>query len=337
MRNKFLDILKFIAAVFVVFIHIELPGTAGLVVAGVARFAVPVFFISSGYFSYKSVQEKDYNKIKLRIVRLIKLFVISFLCYVAGFIMINQTVFNKVWFDSSKDVTNYLKIILFNYPFDSYFVHLWFLLALIYIYVILIFILKLNLEKTIKYTPVIILFTAFFFDIILGKMQITVTPLLGRNFLMMGLPLFSIGYCIKKYEADIQKSKQLITGTFAVGVGVFVLEFVFLSKKSELYIGMVLVAVSLFLLSIQVDKKLNLIRFRFISYLADVSLYVYIFHNLVNNIILKLLKSFDIKTDSMFDYAYPFIVVIVTVLLSIIIKALKNAFTKKKLLSDNKS
>lgn len=329
MRNKFLDILKFIAAIFVVFIHVELPDTIGLLVSGVARFAVPVFFISSGYYSYGPIREDNYAKIKKRAVNLIKIFIISFSCYILGFIVLNHTIFNETWLVLLKDWSNYFKIIFFNYPFDSYFLHLWFILALIYVYLILIFILKFKLKKLLNFLPIIIIFTAFFFDIVLGKMQIIVTPLLGRNFLMMGLPLFSIGYSIKQYENRIKKPKQWILSSFVVGIVLFIIEFIFFSRNSEVYFGMVLVASSLFSLTVYLDKKHKEISLKYVDNLGDISLYIYVFHILVNNIILKIIKNFDLQTSTVFDYVYPFIVIIITLLISVLLKS-KNLFLQKK-------
>ena len=67
MRNRNLDVLKFVASIFVIFIHISFPGNFGVFVGALARFAVPAFFMVSGYFSYKAIQDNDYKKILQRI------------------------------------------------------------------------------------------------------------------------------------------------------------------------------------------------------------------------------------------------------------------------------
>lgn len=53
-RNERLDLMKCIAIYSVIFLHILLPGPAGQAVNCLARFAVPLFFLSSGYFSWNS-------------------------------------------------------------------------------------------------------------------------------------------------------------------------------------------------------------------------------------------------------------------------------------------
>lgn len=52
MRNPVFDIEKAIAAYFVIFLHIRFPEPVGTAVNTIARFAVPLFFMISGYFSW---------------------------------------------------------------------------------------------------------------------------------------------------------------------------------------------------------------------------------------------------------------------------------------------
>lgn len=49
-RNTSLDILKGVAALFVIWIHEQFPGVTGHLVNRIGAFAVPVFFMVSGYF-----------------------------------------------------------------------------------------------------------------------------------------------------------------------------------------------------------------------------------------------------------------------------------------------
>ena len=52
MRSVKLDAYKGLACLFVVFIHCVFPGTMGTVVKGIARFAVPLFFMSAGFYCF---------------------------------------------------------------------------------------------------------------------------------------------------------------------------------------------------------------------------------------------------------------------------------------------
>lgn len=58
MRNTSLDLLKGVAALFVIWIHEQFPGMTGQLINRIGGFAVPVFFMVSGYFSCNSSREK---------------------------------------------------------------------------------------------------------------------------------------------------------------------------------------------------------------------------------------------------------------------------------------
>ena len=49
-RNNNLDILKTICAFLVICIHIPFPGSVGAIITPLARIAVPIFFMITGYF-----------------------------------------------------------------------------------------------------------------------------------------------------------------------------------------------------------------------------------------------------------------------------------------------
>ena len=68
-RNLTLELCKLIAACFVVFIHVPFPAPAGEWVLCLARFAVPMFFAISGWYSYGAAP----NKLLHRMVRVLAL------------------------------------------------------------------------------------------------------------------------------------------------------------------------------------------------------------------------------------------------------------------------
>ena len=51
--NYCMDFLKGLACIFVVFIHVKFPGDFGQAVQAIARFAVPFFFMVSGYYYFR--------------------------------------------------------------------------------------------------------------------------------------------------------------------------------------------------------------------------------------------------------------------------------------------
>ena len=53
-RSDTLDLMKCLAIYSVVFLHVRFPGSFGVAVNCLARFAVPLFFLSAGFFSWDS-------------------------------------------------------------------------------------------------------------------------------------------------------------------------------------------------------------------------------------------------------------------------------------------
>ena len=51
-RNRCLDFMKGLACIGVVFMHCSFPYPYGQVISFVFKFAVPIFFMVSGYYTY---------------------------------------------------------------------------------------------------------------------------------------------------------------------------------------------------------------------------------------------------------------------------------------------
>jgi len=64
MDNTTLHAIKTLACFSVVAIHIWLPGKIGAVYQIIARFAVPMFFLISGFYSYNISKSKIQQRIK---------------------------------------------------------------------------------------------------------------------------------------------------------------------------------------------------------------------------------------------------------------------------------
>ena len=82
-QYELLNALKIIAAFFVVGIHVHFPGDFGRGFIAVARFAVPFFFMVSGFFSYYENKNAINEKYKRKIRHLATIFGGSFLLYLA--------------------------------------------------------------------------------------------------------------------------------------------------------------------------------------------------------------------------------------------------------------
>ena len=57
-KNSTLELIKLFASYMVVFIHVPFYGKYGDAIDAIARFAVPFFFLVSGFYSYQIDCEK---------------------------------------------------------------------------------------------------------------------------------------------------------------------------------------------------------------------------------------------------------------------------------------
>ena len=160
MKNKTLNFIKLICAFLVVFIHIPFPDTLGDIITAISRMAVPVFFISAGYFSNNISKEKTINRVK----HLIKIFVGSYILYfIYNYLSLSLTETTTLlsFLQKTFNINNIVLFLFFNNISVSS--HLWFLPALIYCYIINYLLgTKLKLQKIFPFLCLILLCIGIF-------------------------------------------------------------------------------------------------------------------------------------------------------------------------------
>ena len=75
MRNRTFDLFKWVAALFVLLLHVPFPGDVGGTVRMFARWAVPFFFMVSGYFTCNTVRRGDTGRLVRRVRRLAGIYI----------------------------------------------------------------------------------------------------------------------------------------------------------------------------------------------------------------------------------------------------------------------
>ncbi len=285
-----LNALKIIAAFFVVAIHVHFPGDFGRAFVAVARFAVPFFFMVSGFFSYyedKSVlREKYRRKIKHVAVLFLSGLILYFL-FGSAVAFVNDAFGEYVTELFSAE--NILSFVLFNSVSVSDF--FWFLPALIYVYVA--FFLTEKTGKTEKlYFLIPVLFVA---GVVLREIpefienvpEIFNKPYLCRNWLFIGLPFFMLGHWIRANEDKLKKKLSdlslvlimLLSTAEAVAADM-------LHIQKAVYIGTFFAASALFVFALGKEGNVKTGMLAFLG--AEYSLYVYILHIMVKNVFEKL-------------------------------------------------
>ena len=135
-KNLVLNVAKLIAAYMVVFIHVSFPGKFGTAMVCLARFAVPFFFIVSGYFSYAKFNQDNIEKIDKKILTTAFLYLESiglYLLIVLGMLRNSEKFIN--WLLAGLNYKGIIKWLFFNKFHNIELEHLWFIGALLYCYI----------------------------------------------------------------------------------------------------------------------------------------------------------------------------------------------------------
>ena len=148
MKNNCLNFIKGISCFGIVYMHTSYDCLLSSIITCAFRLAVPVFFMISGYFIYYSDDEKVLYNAKKRCKHITKLFVYAYVVnQICMFIIVpliqhkKITILNNI---RNLFLINSLKnIIIFNQMGGI----LWFLLALIYCYILIILINKFSIYK----------------------------------------------------------------------------------------------------------------------------------------------------------------------------------------------
>lgn len=225
-RNEAIECGRLFAAFCVVFIHVGFSEISFIksAVDCVACFAVPYFFVISGYYAYQANEEKAVKQIK----NMIKLTAIAMAVYF-GWLCFLQGVL------SHQSVVELLKSILGEYSIARWIflnatpptVHLWYLSAAMYCWIILWVYIKFQGESERNYKPIYLvsIFLLAIHILLSVNIQAAGTSVAGniyKNAMFFGFPMFGVGLFLHEYQDRIiekfhLKNTKLIMIT-AVGI-----------------------------------------------------------------------------------------------------------------------
>lgn len=291
-RNQSMELCKLIASVFVVFIHALFPGRLGDVMDCLARFAVPLFFAISGYFSYRA----NDRKIVRRLGRIIKLNVIAtavcalWSCHRIKYITMDQGRMDYLLSGfSAEGLADWLVLNI-----NPYYHHLWYLTSIAFCYLILWVYVRFGENEQVNYRPLyFVSFFCFILQLALGTFAVAaehwVSLLIYRNTLFFGLPMFTLGIFLREYRERILRAFRLTTPRLLLLIaGGAVLSLIqwFGIGKVEMPVGTVLEVIALLLL-LAVHPQLTARRGwleKLFPIMGSVSTFVYIMHPIVQGI-----------------------------------------------------
>lgn len=316
-RGRCLDFVKGIACIGVVFIHVLFPGTAGTVIQKLSQFAVPVFFMASGYYAYREdrdmkpdILRRLFKVIRLTAVSVVFYFLFTAVCRAADGRLIE-------WLKQIPAPANLAKLILFADFSLIEAKHLWFLPALAMSYLILYFIERKNARRTAyRFLPAL-----FVLKLVVSTIVNTcgLSFLLHRNFLIGGLPWLLLGNYIaydREICARISNATAALLAAAGAGIAVALTLLGFKVDLSE--IGMVIYPAAVFVLAVKnpsacpcsAAEKLGRVYSR----------YVYVFHIAVNISVLLAARALGLREYAFYGWIHPVITVVLTIAVSIPVK-----------------
>lgn len=216
-RETGLDILRGMAAFLVVCIHFPLEVRGGNYLDGLARVAVPLFFVFSGYFYQNTVKR---NREAAQIKKMAKIFLGGNLLYFAWRAWMH--ILNGTASEWLNGVFSPAAVRAFVFKNESPVgVHLWYLGAALYVLILVYFLRKCSLMKWACMLSIPLLAINICFGtwstLLLGK---TIPNNCTRNFLFVGLPFFCMGYAVfanqEKLAKMVQKYKKLLWPAIAL-------------------------------------------------------------------------------------------------------------------------
>lgn len=289
-RNITLDLLKLLASYMVVFIHFNFYGNFGIVVDAIARFAVPLFFMSSGFFCYNNSP----YKIKQKAVRILKMFLLATILYhlfnIIILVLEGEAGGIASYLVSLFSLKTIVEFVFLNVTSSS--THLWFLLALVYIYIMQYFVVKYKIKDRLVFLfSCVALSIHLFADEFLPMfgVEVEVVP----TFLLIGFPFFTFGLLMKKNES---KLKNINNSVLIVLMILGVVEIVFSRLAftlNEVYLGTIPFVFALLVIAIKYPEiKCS----GFLLTLCACSTDIYIYHRVIGRVITKGLKMAGVDT-----------------------------------------
>lgn len=248
-KNDCLNVWKGIAAFAVVLIHCTLPGVPGEIIKGIARFAVPLFFLISGYFAYGR-EDAVLRRREIHILRLYVGAVAVYYLWAAIRYFLSQRTFAQMGAELFPDGGRTVSDLLF-FNRTAMAPHLWFMGALVYCYLFYRLLARKRLEER-AYLLIPVLLAA---NLLLGEGRgltgIAVPVRWIRSFWLTGFPFFLWGswFACREKQGGLQLHRGAGMALVAGGMLLSSVECLW-SGYDELYVGSILTAGGLFSLAL---------------------------------------------------------------------------------------
>ena len=325
MKNKNLTLYsaKTVACFFIIALHFKDLGEYTSIVKQIARFAVPLFFMISGYFTVYKDKKKCDEKLNERLKK-IDILTAKAVVFYSAISVINCLIAGSIKDNfalAPKSVFNFLlfnKMPFYNMP------HLWYLFALIYTLALVKIVNKYDLYKEGYVFSLIIIVAVFIFEILDSSFLLQTEEFYFRNAWTLGFPFFMLGHFIKTNEEKLELTNlKLIISIIALTlltILLFVIEKNIMDAKNHpIFISSILLDIFIFLIAIN-KKNIN-----FFSGIGEKdSKNIYIIHYAITLMILHYQSTLNIAKPLL-----PIIVFVLAYIVSVIYRIIKERMTRR--------
>lgn len=335
-RNYYLDFWKGIACFGVVFFHTYYAfywgdRDVGNMLKAFFRFAMPLFYMISGYYCFYADDAVTAQKLPNKIKHIFNINVVASITWFLVQLMIGLFGDNHGGLTGMSDILRQIFIpkkmifwLLFNE--DPFVKILWFLSALLYMYLAMILINRFHLFKESYIVAIICVILHYLLGNLCKGVGVEINSMYYRNFLLMAFPFFMFGHYIHRKEEELlhQFSLKKCIIMLVLGELLTIPEWYFLDK-TEISIGAVLAAFAIFILSLHVpERKARSI----VTYIGtELSLFIYIIHMAVklvmDKVAEKLFYQFP-QIDLAYNVLKPFLCFGVSVVAGILFYKVMN-------------
>lgn len=335
-RNQSMEVAKFIASAFVVFIHVHFPGNVGDLIDYAGSFAVPMFFAITGYFNFQADSRKAMKRTK-HIVKLYLLGVGTYLLWIAVSTACGHGTVMDFVLRVLPDQVGLTKWLVLQSEFLVG--HLWYLHALIVVYLLywayLRFYEGIEAPRQPLYFAGFVLFAIMFVVGVIIPLYDNAFPGVCRNAYLMGIPMFIMGIFFHEYQDQIVSRFRL---TPAKLVGLVILgELLTVQQWIRCGVGTpmgTLIASAALILLLALTPQLvsqGSVWEKVVMKCGACSTWIYLFHLTVEEIYVAFFQNgiSQILREEVEIWIHPVLIFVVSALLGMVIDMISNMLSKR--------
>lgn len=351
-RNNGVDILKAIAAICVVAIHVRLfSGMGGVYevlyscIETISRAAVPVFLFFNGFYFYKGYQKYGNMYYKKFCIKILKIHFIAGMIY-KGIEAIESLIKNK-----TVDINLFFgKRVIKEFFYSGFYFHLWYLPVVIIIITILYIFIKINKIKMLLLISLILYMITVVCSVLKDIIDINLIKY-GENRIFLGMIFVTMGYIYSCNKKEIKKYFIFNTPVLFI---LLLLErlivYLLTGDKEGVSTYFTLVPITYYIVEIFMNKQFSN-KYNLLTKFGKGSIGIYLYHCMGMTVCWQIFKYFKLTNNNIIYhililflsyiisyYFYQSLEKFIMKIKDIIIKTAKNGDVKsKKIMQKNYS